>query len=242
MMLAFMITALTQVNIFAAETVNEKNLEANLDRNLETELEPATESAVANLGNSKINEYVEVVSADKSPLPTDTVKETSSKKNVKAVKAPRAKNSNSSNSGSKADLKYLSAIIFCEAGNQSNKSKVAVGNVILNRSNNKGKFGHVNTIKDVIYDKKWSVQFTPAYSSANSLSAALDVYENPSKYSGSWKASTMEQSKKAAREVLNGQKEVPGSYYYFNSSVDKTRAKCKSSSKPYTVIGSHIYY
>lgn len=227
MMLAFMVTALTQVNVFAAETVNEETMET------------AYEDTQSPSDNSKFNENVETVLTDMSSLVTTAVENNAAEE---AMENTQNTNTRAKENYSDANLKYLSSIIFCEAGNQSSQSKLAVGNVILNRSANKTTFSHVNTIKDVIYDRKWSVQFTPAYSSVNSLSAALDVYENPGKYSGSWKASTMEECKRAAKEALSGKKAIPNTYYYFNSNVEGTRAKCKSEGRSYTVINSHIYY
>ena len=55
-----------------------------------------------------------------------------------------------------SDLKLMAAIIFCEAGNQSFKGKVAVGAVIMNRIES-GRFP--NTLEGVIYQRG---QFTPA--------------------------------------------------------------------------------
>ena len=55
----------------------------------------------------------------------------------------------------KAELQYLTAIIYCEAGNQPQKGKIAVANVVLNRVKNKR---YPNTVKGVIYQK---YQFSP---------------------------------------------------------------------------------
>ncbi len=55
-----------------------------------------------------------------------------------------------------SDLKLMAAIIYCEAGDQSHKGKVAVGAVIMNRINSKR---FPNTLEGVIYQKG---QFTPA--------------------------------------------------------------------------------
>jgi len=55
-----------------------------------------------------------------------------------------------------ADVKLMAAIIYCEAGNQSYKGKVAVGAVVMNRIESKR---FPNTLKGVIYQRG---QFTPA--------------------------------------------------------------------------------
>jgi N-acetylmuramoyl-L-alanine amidase len=61
------------------------------------------------------------------------------------------------------DVYWLSRIIYAEANGESFEGKIAVGNVVLNRVAS-GEFP--NTVKGVIFDKKYGVQFTPAYSGA----------------------------------------------------------------------------
>lgn len=56
------------------------------------------------------------------------------------------------------DLDLLAALIYCEAGNQSEEGKVAVGQVVMNRV---ASDSFANSINDVIYE---SGQFTPASS------------------------------------------------------------------------------
>ena len=55
-----------------------------------------------------------------------------------------------------SERKLLAALIYCEAGNQPHKGKVAVGAVVLNRMKSKS---YPNTMKKVIYQR---VQFGPA--------------------------------------------------------------------------------
>lgn len=62
----------------------------------------------------------------------------------------------SSSSVNADDAALLAALIYCEAGNQSEEGKVAVGQVVMNRVES-GSFA--NSIHDVIYE---SGQFTPA--------------------------------------------------------------------------------
>ena len=63
----------------------------------------------------------------------------------------------------KEELMYLSCIIYCEAGSQEKKGKIAVANVIMNRVESKI-FDHVTTIKEAIYDcNRWGRQFSPVY-------------------------------------------------------------------------------
>ena len=96
----------------------------------------------------------------------------------------------------KADLKLMAAIIYCEAGNQSYKGKVAVGAVIMNRIKS-SRFP--NTLKGVIYQKG---QFTPA------MTGKLDRVLK----SGNIPSSCYD----AAEDALNGANPI-GKALYFNT-------------------------
>lgn len=144
---------------------------------------------------------------------------------------------------SKKELMYMSAIIYCEAGSLSHDAKVGVANVILNRANNNDDWAHVSTIKQVIYDKKWGVQFSPAYSgSSNSMKNAVSIYKNMSDYEGTWRYTAMQQSIEAAKAAFCGERAVPDTYMYFNGNESSSKAKCKANKKTYIVIEGHIYY
>ncbi|MBQ3403889.1 MAG: cell wall hydrolase [Oscillospiraceae bacterium] len=67
------------------------------------------------------------------------------------------------------DLYWLSRIIEAEAGGEKLIGQIAVGNVVINRVVSSE---FPDTIYGVIFDKKYGVQFTPAYSGA--------VYNTPS--------------------------------------------------------------
>lgn len=58
------------------------------------------------------------------------------------------------------DVYWLSKITTCEAGAESFKGKVMVVNVILNR---RASSEFPNTVKEVIYDKRFGIQFPPAH-------------------------------------------------------------------------------
>lgn len=68
------------------------------------------------------------------------------------------------------DLRLMSAIIFCEAGNQCYAGQEAVGIVVMNRVESDQ---FPNNIYDVIYQKG---QFTPA--STDFLKKGLKMYDN----------------------------------------------------------------
>lgn len=93
-----------------------------------------------------------------------------------------------------SELRYMTAIIYCEARGESYQGKKAVGIVVMNRVRST-KFP--DTIKKVIYQ---SGQFAPVRN--GSLNRALDLYDSQNK-KGKIKG-TMKTCMKAAKEVLNG--------------------------------------
>ncbi len=74
------------------------------------------------------------------------------------------------NTISAIDLRYMSAIIYAEAGNQCQAGKQAVGIVVMNRVLSKV---YKNTVYDVIYEP---YQFSPVRN--GSLKKALSLYDN----------------------------------------------------------------
>lgn len=232
MLLALAVTSLTQVNVFASE--NETNAEVSIDAVTEDTNKNETDK-------TKLNSNVDYVLNNMASLAANAPENSDITEDNGDTETSYVKSGGSS-SVNNNDLRYLSAIIFCEAGGQSYKSKLAVANVIMNRSASGGTWAHVNTIKDVIYDKKWGTQFTPAYSSVNNMSRALNIYSNLSSYQGSWQGEYMKECIRAAKEALSGKRVISGNYFYFNSNVQATKAKCKSNGSPYTIISKHIYY
>lgn len=120
------------------------------------------------------------------------------KKSEKAKKADKTKKSRKDDKKkpyTKAELRLMSAIIFCEAGNQPYAGKLAVGIVVVNR---KESSSFPNTIREVIYSP---YQFTPARNGA--LSAALARYDK-----GQFTSSDEKACIKAAQAALSGEKNV----------------------------------
>ncbi len=98
----------------------------------------------------------------------------------------------------KSDLDLMAAIIYCEAGNQPYKGKLAVGSVIMNRVAS-GSFP--NSVSGVIYQ---SGQFSPVASGrfASVLASGLG-----------------NRCKSVAQEVLNGKRNVPFLYFRVNNGL-----------------------
>lgn len=91
----------------------------------------------------------------------------------------------------KAELRLLSALIYCEAQGENYRGKIAVGIVVMNRVRSKL---YPDTLKDVIYQK---YQFSPV--STGSLKKALSEYDK-----GNFTSAAEIDSIKAAKIALNG--------------------------------------
>lgn len=147
------------------------------------------------------------------------------------------------------DLKYLAAIIYCEARGEEYKGKLAVANVILNRVES-DIFDHVTSVEEVIYDvSRWGRQFSPAYVKKNGkwtkkgapMEKALKLYEKGG-YKDKAEEAQMKECIKAAKAALNGKRAVSKKVLYFNSNISTTKKKCKKQGITYVVIGCHIFY
>lgn len=138
----------------------------------------------------------------------------------KMVEASQTTEVKDERSYTKAELRLMSAIIFCEAGAESYTGKVAVGIVVMNRVRSKK---YPNTVKGVIYEKN---QFSPVRSGA--LAKALKLYD-----AGKFTSKNHKDSIKAAKKVLKGYttvkikgKEVEmKSYLFFSVRLSGSRLK-----------------
>ncbi len=180
-------------------------------------------------------ELVIIETKEEEPAPTPTQKPEAKKEETVKAKP----------SYSEKDLRLLSCLVYSEAGNQSYKGMLAVANVVLNRVKSPI-YSHCNTIKEVIYDKKWSVQFAVTVKSKktglSALDKALKSYDT-GKYSGSnpeAEKKAMEKAIKAAKAALQGENNI-GNYLCFNA-VNKYTSKIKKQYPDYKIIGDHIFY
>lgn len=201
------IFGMTGAHTYAAETtdntvVNEESNqpEAPALQNQETQGEANTETNVDE--DAIIAEESQKVSEE--PEEIDEI----------AYKAEKQEN----DKYTKAELRLLSSLIFCEAGSEPYAGKLAVGIVVMNR---KASRNFPNTVKGVIYDK---YQFGPARN--GSLSRALSNYDR-----GRFTSSNEKDSIKAAKAALSGVKKVTykgktvnmNNYHYFSGRVSGAR-------------------
>lgn len=124
------------------------------------------------------------------------------------------------------DLKYMAAIIYCEAGNQSYAGKVAVGCVVMNRVKS-SRFP--NTVLRVIKQKG---QFSPVRQGKFSREVRN---VNRGKYAYGARRSCM----KAAQEVLEGQRSV--TYKGRKLSMRRYHFFSGRLSRPKLRIGGHQF-
>lgn len=117
------------------------------------------------------------------------------------------------------DLKWLSHLIYSEAGNQPLEGKIGVGNVVLNRVEDST---CPDTVYDVIFDNRFGVQFSVTESSI--------IYEEPN-----------DESLAAAKMCLEGFNIVDDSIYFVNPDIGAsswfTNTRVFVSS-----IGEHDFY
>lgn len=115
------------------------------------------------------------------------------------------------------DLYWMARIISAEARGEIDSGKIAVGGVIMNRVLSPE---FPSSVHNVIFDKRYGVQFTPAYSGA--------IYNTPT-----------QDSIVAAKIALDGGNTVGDSLYFSSSSVGCWAAR----SRPFEMtIGHHSFY
>ncbi len=134
-----------------------------------------------------------------------TTKKTTTKKTTAKATVKASVNYN------KAELRLLSALIYCEAGGEAYNGKLAVGIVVMNRVRSAA---FPDSVKSVIYQR---YQFGPVTNGA--LNKALSEYD-----SGKFTSQNEKACVKAAKEALSGQKSITvggktkkfGSYLFFS--------------------------
>ena len=117
------------------------------------------------------------------------------------------------------DLYWLSRIISAESQGESLYGQIAVGNVVLNRV---ASANFPNTIKSVVFDAKYAVQFEPV---ANGT-----IYNTPTA-----------KSVLAAHLALSGTIAAGDSLYFFNPSLSAGKW-IRENRTYFTTIGCHQFY
>lgn len=118
-----------------------------------------------------------------------------------------------------ASLYWLSRIIGAEAKGEPFRGQLAVGNVVLNRVASQQ---YPNTIYEVIFDRKYGVQFTPTVNGA--------IYQTPP-------ASAVT----AAKICLEGYSLSDRILYFFNPSIATSQWIANNCIYAFR-IGGHVFY
>jgi len=117
------------------------------------------------------------------------------------------------------DLYWLSMIVTCEAGSVTFDQRIMVTNVILNR---RASSSFPNTVYDVIFDKRFGIQFSPAYNGK--------IY----------KAKPTTETILAIKAALNGVDLAPDCLYFIFASNKKGWV---AKNRPlYKIVGTQAYY
>lgn len=240
---ALLVGSTVSTNAFAAE-VNTVVQTQNSEAENETKADPDTQNVeTVGLTEDKKSEEVKIEETAEGEDTTNSASHKEDKKSdSKTDKKEKKENVQKTEKKvtkvkkaarevySKADLRLLSAIIYCEAGGQSYAGKLGVGIVVMNRVENKA---FPNTVKGVIYQKS---QFGPVRN--GSLNRALKQYD-----SGKFTSAHEKQCIKAAKEALSGTKEISYTqngkvvtkslqgYYFFSGRL----------SNPRFVLGGHQF-
>lgn len=117
------------------------------------------------------------------------------------------------------DLYWLSRIISAEARGEPFRGQIAVGNVVLNRQRSSQ---FPNTVKGVIFDRKYGVQFSPV--------ASGTIYNTPT-----------DSAIRAAKICLEGYSLSTTMIYFYNPSI--ATSSWIGRTRPYVMtIGQHKFY
>lgn len=114
---------------------------------------------------------------------------------------------------------WLARLIRCEAEGESLEGKVAVGNVVLNRVASPD---FPDTVKEVIFDRRSAIQFSPAYTKA--------IYRDPTP-----------EAILAAKLALEGDNTAGESLYFASLAASKTCWANKNREK-YATIDHQVFY
>lgn len=118
------------------------------------------------------------------------------------------------------DLYWLSRLVHAESQSEGYEGKLAVANVILNRVKDEN---FPKTVKEVIFDRRYGVQFVPT---VNGM-----LYNSPN-----------EESMRAAKAALSGQDNSNGALYFLNPKKAKNNWIPKNREHAFTIDNHQFYF
>lgn len=214
------------VAVTSVMALNVSKADAAIDTNVTNNAFCATDSAIGiTEATTTDNAGIRVTESNNSQVVKVNSKagQTSSVKKAKAGQAGSVKKAKKKPSYTKAELRLMSSIIFCEANIEPYAGKLAVGIVVMNRVASKD---FANSVKGVIYERG---QFSPVRNGA--LKRALARYD-----AGKFTSKNEKQCIKAAKLALEGEKTVTlsggkrlnmKSYHFFSVYLRGARLKIK---------------
>ena len=214
------------VAVTSVMALNVSKADAAIDTNVTNNAFCATDSAIGiTEAATTDNAGIRVTESNNSQVVKVNSKagQTSSVKKAKAGQAGSVKKAKKKPSYTKAELRLMSSIIFCEANIEPYAGKLAVGIVVMNRVASKD---FANSVKGVIYERG---QFSPVRNGA--LKRALARYD-----AGKFTSKNEKQCIKAAKLALEGEKTVTlsggkrlnmKSYHFFSVYLRGARLKIK---------------
>ncbi len=214
------------VAVTSVMALNVSKADAAIDTNVTNNAFCATDSAIGiTEAATTDNAGIRVTESNNSQVVKVNSKagQVSSVKKAKAGQAGSVKKAKKKPSYTKAELRLMSSIIFCEANIEPYAGKLAVGIVVMNRVASKD---FANSVKGVIYERG---QFSPVRNGA--LKRALARYD-----AGKFTSKNEKQCIKAAKLALEGKKTVTlsggkrlnmKSYHFFSVYLRGARLKIK---------------
>lgn len=214
------------VAVTSVMALNVSKADAAIDTNVTNNAFCATDSAIGiTEAATTDNAGIRVTESNNSQVVNVNSKagQASSVKKAKAGQAGSVKKAKKKPSYTKAELRLMSSIIFCEANIEPYAGKLAVGIVVMNRVASKD---FANSVKGVIYERG---QFSPVRNGA--LKRALARYD-----AGKFTSKNEKQCIKAAKLALEGEKTVTlsggkrlnmKSYHFFSVYLRGARLKIK---------------
>ena len=214
------------VAVTSVMALNVSKADAAIDTNVTNNAFCATDSAIGiTEAATTDNAGIRVTESNNSQVVKVNSKagQASSVKKAKAGQAGSVKKAKKKPSYTKAELRLMSSIIFCEANIEPYAGKLAVGIVVMNRVASKD---FANSVKGVIYERG---QFSPVRNGA--LKRALARYD-----AGKFTSKNEKQCIKAAKLALEGKKTVTlsgvkrinmKSYHFFSVYLRGARLKIK---------------
>ena len=214
------------VAVTSVMALNVSKADAAIDTNVTNNAFCATDSAIGiTEAATTDNAGIRVTESNNSQVVKFNSKagQASSVKKAKAGQAGSVKKAKKKPSYTKAELRLMSSIIFCEANIEPYAGKLAVGIVVMNRVASKD---FANSVKGVIYERG---QFSPVRNGA--LKRALARYD-----AGKFTSKNEKQCIKAAKLALEGEKTVTlsggkrlnmKSYHFFSVYLRGARLKIK---------------